>query len=86
MAKQNLSDPVTLRIPVDVLADIEAICETTDRSRSWIIVRALRTYLLQEGADILAYRKGRQEIANGDVEDFDVVLADLDRIASEKVA
>lgn len=86
MAKSELSDPITLRIPLDVLADVEAIAETTERSRSWIIVRALRSYLMHEGADILAYRKGRQEVADGDVEDIDDVLADMERIASGKVA
>ena len=86
MAKPELSDPITLRIPLDVLADIEAIAETTERSRSWVIVRALRAYLVSEGANILAFRKGRQEIADGHVEDIDDVLADMERIASEKVA
>lgn len=86
MTKQSLSNPITLRIPQDVLSEIEKIAETTDRSRSWIIVRALKTYLSNEGADILSIRKGREEIDAGDVEDFDEVVADLKRISSEKVA
>lgn len=84
--KQALSNPVTLRIPQEVLADIEAIAETTERSRSWIIVRALKTYLMNEGADILAVRQGRQEIDDGDYEDVDDVIADLKRVSSEKAA
>ena len=86
MPKPDLSDPITLRIPLDVLNDVEAIAETTERSRSWVIVRALRTYLMNEGANILAYREGKQEVANGEVEDIEDVLADMERIASEKVA
>ncbi|WP_288429414.1 ribbon-helix-helix domain-containing protein [uncultured Agrobacterium sp.] len=86
MSKQSLSNPITLRIPQEVLSDIEKIAETTDRSRSWIIVRALKTYLLNEGADILSIRKGREEIDAGDVEDLDEIVADLKRISSEKVA
>lgn len=86
MSKPDLSEPITLRIPRDVLADIEAIAETTDRTRSWVMVRALRAYLQAEGANVLAWRKGRQEIADGEVEDIDDVLADLERIAAEKVA
>jgi predicted transcriptional regulator len=86
MSKQQLSDPIALRVPLDVLADIEAIAEATERSRSWIMVRALRTYLLNEGADILAYRKGSEQIANGEVEDMDDVLACMEKMASEKVA
>jgi predicted transcriptional regulator len=86
MSKQNLSDPIAIRIPLDVLSDLEAVAETTERSRSWVIVRALKAYLLNEGADILAYRKGLQDAAAGNVADFDAVLDDMIRIASEKVA
>lgn len=86
MKKPGLSDPVTLRIPLDVLNEIEAIAEATERSRSWVMVRAMRAYLQGEGATVLAYRKGRQEIADGEFEDIDDVLADMERIASEKVA
>ena len=86
MTKPTLSDPITLRIPEDVLADIETIAQATDRSRSWVVVRALRTYLQQEGAEILAYRRGLDEVASGEVEDLDEVVKDLKRIASDKVA
>jgi predicted transcriptional regulator len=86
MTKPTLSDPITLRIPADVLIDVEAIARATERSRSWVIVRALKAYLQQEGADILAYQQGLAEVAAGDVEDLDVVLKDLKRIASNKVA
>lgn len=86
MTKANMSESVTLRIPVDVLSDIEAIAEATDRSRSYIIVRALRTYLLNEGADVFAAIKGREQIAAGEYEDMDDVIADMDRIIAGKVA
>jgi predicted transcriptional regulator len=86
MTKPTLSDPITLRIPEDVLADIETIAHATERSRSWVIVRALTTYLQQEGAEILAYKQGLDEVAAGETEDLDEVLEDLKRIASNKVA
>ena len=86
MTTPTLSDPITLRIPADVLADIETIARATERSRSWVMVRALKAYLQQEGADILAYQLGLAEVAAGDVEDLDEVLKDLKRIASDKVA
>ncbi|MCD2173016.1 CopG family ribbon-helix-helix protein [Rhizobium sp. C4] len=86
MPKPDLSDPITLRVPVEVLADIEAIAEATERSRSWVIVRALRTYLMNEGGDVLAALKGREQIAEGEHEDIDDVIADVDRIIAGKVA
>ena len=87
MSKANSSDSVTLRIPSDVVSEIEAIAKATDRSRSYIIVRALRTYLLNEGKDILAAARGRDQIASGEYEDMDDVIADMDRIiAGSRVA
>ena len=86
MTKGGASESVTLRIPVDVLSDIERIAEGTERSRSYIIVRALRTYLLNEGSDILAAMKGREQIAAGEYEDIDDVIADMDRIIAGKAA
>ncbi|MBY5705728.1 ribbon-helix-helix protein, CopG family [Rhizobium leguminosarum] len=83
MTRANMSESVTLRIPVDVLSDIEAIANATERSRSYIIVRALRTYLLNEGADIFAAIKRREQIAAGEQEDLDDVIADMDRIIAE---
>ncbi len=70
MPKLSLSDPITMRLPEDVLAEIEQIAETCDRTRSWVMVRALKLYLASEGADILAVRKGREQVAEGDVQDI----------------
>ena len=86
MAKPNLSDPITIRLPEEVLAAIEQIAETCDRTRSWIMVRALKMYLASEGADILAVRKGREQVANGDVHDMDDVLQEIYETVNRKVA
>ncbi|GLR46051.1 hypothetical protein GCM10007880_65690 [Mesorhizobium amorphae] len=86
MAKPNLSDPITMRLPEEVLAAIEQIAETCDRSRSWVMVRALKLYLASEGADILAVRKGREQMADGDVHAMDEVLGEIHEIVNRKVA
>ncbi len=86
MTEATGSESVTLRIPSDVLSDIESIAEATERSRSYIIVRALKMYLLNEGADILASARGREQIAAGEYEDVDTVIADMNRIIAGKVA
>lgn len=78
------TEAVSLRVPADVLTEIDAIAEATGRSRSYIIVRALRTYLVNEGADILAAVKGREQISKGESEDIDDVIADMDRIVSSR--
>lgn len=86
MSKPVLSDPITLRLPLDVLADIEAVAKATERTRSWIMVRAMRYYLLNEGADILEIAEGQQNVRDGKVHDFDAVMAELERLAEENAA
>ena len=86
MAKPVLSDPIAIRVPVDILADIEKIAETTERSRSWVIVRALKYYLLNEGADVLEIRLGLEDIAAGRTHDADEVFAELDRLSQDDAA
>ena len=70
----ELSDPISLRLPMDTLAAIDRVAKATDRTRSWVIVRALRRYLMTEGAQILDVIEGRAQIAAGDVHDMEDVL------------
>jgi predicted transcriptional regulator len=86
MVRQPLSDPIPLRVPQDILADIEKIAAASDRTRSWVMVRALRLYLSGEGADILNVIKGREAIAKGDDHDMDAVLGEIEEIVRGKVA
>ncbi len=87
MEKQReLSDPLTMRLPVDLLRDIEAIAKTCNRTRSWVIVRALKAYLMAEGGDVLNVVKAREQFAAGGGRDLDDVLAEIDAIIEGKAA
>ena len=86
MDKPELSDPITLRIPKDILADFEKIAQACDRTRSWVMVRAFRKYLQGEGRDILNVVRGREAAAVGDVHDMDDVLKEIEDIVRGKVA
>ena len=77
---EELSDPISMRLPLDVLAAVERVAKATDRNRSWVMVRALRRYLATEGADILSVVEGREQIAAGESHDMDDVLDEVDRI------
>lgn len=83
---KNLSDPIAIRIPTDILAEIERIAEISERTRSWIIVRALKAYLATEGRDFLAVAKGREQIAEGNSHDLDEVLDELEGKQSKGAA
>ncbi|MGE6743530.1 CopG family ribbon-helix-helix protein [Allorhizobium pseudoryzae] len=87
--KPVLSDPITLRIPADILAEVEQIAKATERSRSWVIVRALKYYLMAEGAEILSIQRGLADEANGDMVDAEDLFAELaliDRASREDAA
>ncbi|MBB4348168.1 MULTISPECIES: CopG family ribbon-helix-helix protein [Rhizobiaceae] len=84
--KPVLSDPITLRVPQDILEDIERIAETADRSRSWVIVRALKYYLINEGSDLLEIRQGLDDVKAGRVHDAEEVFAELERLSREDAA
>lgn len=82
MSKPELSDPITLRLPVDVLGDIERIAGAVDRSRSWVMVRALRLYLAGEGEEVLSLLAAREQSAADGGHDADDVLRELMAIAN----
>ena len=87
MEKQReLSDPLTMRLPVDVLKDIETIAKACERSRSWVIVRALKAYLMAEGGEVLENVRAREELRAGIGYDLDDVLAEIDAILEGKAA
>ncbi|MDB5550854.1 MAG: hypothetical protein JWL86_838 [Rhizobium sp.] len=87
MEKQrDLSDPLTMRLPVEVLQDIEKIAKACERTRSWVIVRALKAYLLAEGREILENVKAQADMDAGLGEDIDDVLRDIDAILKGRAA
>ena len=86
MSKVELSDPIALRVPVDLLSDIEKIAGAADRTRSWVMVRAIRLYLAGEGAQILKVAEGLQQLDNGEAEDMDDVIADIEQIVRGNAA
>ena len=83
---RELSDPITLRLPVDLLDQVEEIAKACGRTRSWVMVRAMRAYVATEGEDILAIERARREIEAGKAYDLDTVLADLDKILRDDAA
>lgn len=84
--KRELSDPITIRLPVDVLSEIEDVARTCERSRSWVIVRALESYLAGEGREVLELARARQAVDAGDVHDLDEVIEEVEAITKGAAA
>lgn len=78
----EVSDPITLRLPLDIFDDVQKIADGSDRTRSWVIVRALKYYLAREaeGGICLSVLRGREEASAGGGRDAEDVLAELDEI------
>ena len=71
----ELSDPVALRMPVDVLSTLDAVAAILDRKRSWVIVRALKAYLAGEGKQLLELSAAHSE--GGDPVDAQSLIDEL---------
>ena len=81
-----LSDPITLRVPTDVLAELEEIAASYERTRSWVSVRALKAYLATEGREIRDIAKARREMEAGQSFDLDQVIAEIESVAKGAAA
>lgn len=79
MSSPDLSEPISLRLPSSILSEIETIAAASERTRSWVIVRALKRYLATEGAEILAAVEGRAALAAGEGH-LDDVIGEIERI------
>ncbi|CDZ25280.1 CopG family ribbon-helix-helix protein [Neorhizobium galegae] len=86
MADRELSDPITMRLPLDVLSEIEEIAKICNRSRSWVFVRALKSYLAAEGREIIDIDRARQDIDAGLGHDLDDVIDEIDAIVKGAAA
>jgi len=77
---------VSLRIPTDVLADIDRIATITERSRSWVIVRATKTYLRDEGRRVVDTSAARARLPKTETSELDSLIADLRAATDEEGA
>jgi predicted transcriptional regulator len=72
--------PVSLRVPSDVLEKLDKIANVLERPRSWVMLRALRRYIADEGQEVLDVQEGIAEADRGEVIDAEDVLAEIDEI------
>lgn len=73
-------ESITIRVPADLLEKIDIISEATERSRIFLIVRALRTSMMNEGKDLMNLIIGKRQLARGESESIDDLIADMERI------
>jgi predicted transcriptional regulator len=83
MGEATKSTQTSLRVPQDILAAYDRIAAALERDRSWEMLRALRSYLEAEGADVLRDAGGLDALDQGEGVDFDAVQAEADAIVAQ---
>jgi predicted transcriptional regulator len=86
-----MADPVektqvSIRVPTDIIEAFDDVAKALERDRTWVMVRALRRYLDDEGADILREAKGIAALDRGEGVDFDRVMDEADAVIARATA
>ncbi|MGA7263890.1 MAG: ribbon-helix-helix protein, CopG family [Stellaceae bacterium] len=76
------SSHVSLRVPDQVIEAFDKLATMLDRPRSWVMLRALRQYLEDEGAEIVEDVESLAELDRGE----SAPLEDSIRVAREIVS
>ena len=61
------STHVSLRVPSDLIQAFDKLAVILERPRSWVMVRALRQYLEDEGAEIAEDVESLAELDRGEI-------------------
>ena len=61
------SSHVSLRVPDQVIEAFDKLATMLDRPRSWVMLRALRQYLEDEGAEIIEDVESLAELDRGEI-------------------
>ena len=78
--------PVSLRVPSDLIETLDKIAVALERPRSWVMLRALRQYIADEGQEVLDVQEGIAEAERGEVVLIEDVLAEMDEIIARAEA
>lgn len=70
MPDGTTSMPISLRLPADVLDALDKVASAMERPRSWVVLRAIRQYLADEGREVLDVQEGLAEAERGETVDF----------------
>ncbi|WP_337184597.1 ribbon-helix-helix protein, CopG family [Shinella sp.] len=84
--QRSLSAPLTLRLPSGLLSELEEVARISGRSRSWVMVRAMKAYLAGEGREILELEAARQAAMKEGATEIEDLLANMDRDLPDNAA
>jgi predicted transcriptional regulator len=61
------STHVPLRVPGDLIRAFDKLAAMLERPRSWVMLRALRQYLEDEGAELIEAAESLAELDRGEI-------------------
>jgi predicted transcriptional regulator len=73
-------------MPADLIETLDKIAAALERSRSWVMLRALRQYIADEGQEMLDVQEGIAEAERGEMVPIEDVLAEMDAIIARAEA
>jgi predicted transcriptional regulator len=86
MPDGTTSIPISIRMPADIIETLDKVAAVLERPRSWVILRAIRQYLADEGQEVLDVQEGIAEAERGEVVPIEEVLAEMDVIIARAEA
>jgi predicted transcriptional regulator len=86
MPEEADATQVSIRVPADVIETLDKIAAVLERPRSWVILRAIRRYVADEGQEVLDVQEGIAELERGEGIPIEEVLAEMDEIIARAEA
>lgn len=85
---QPASSHVSLRVPNDLIAAYDRLAAALERPRSWVMLRALRQYLEEdgEGAELFEDLESLAELDRGEIAPFEETLRRVEEIIANAKA
>ena len=80
MPEETNALPISIPIPSDVVETLDKIAAALGRPRSWVILRAIRQYLADEGQEVLDVQEGIEEV----LAEMDEIIARAEEKRAEK--
>lgn len=77
---------VSIRLSAEMHKAFGKIADTLERDRTWVMLRAFRQYLENEGGDVLKEAEGLAALDRGEGVDFDEVMDEVDDIIAQAEA
>ena len=68
---------ITARLTPDVSADLDRLADYHERSRSWLIAKAVEKYVSEESAFFAFLQEGEDDITRGDYVTHDELMAEI---------